>query len=88
MINDLRDIRVDYNTPIWNYNPNSLVNEYYIDKILNTSTMNVNKDWTQLESFRDKYLVVRLIFDSFVNKTSNVKLVTNYTIENEQVSFR
>lgn len=88
LINDLRDIRVDYNTPIWNYNPNSLVNEYYIDKILNTSTMNVNKDWTQLESFRDKYLVVRLIFDSFVNKTSNVKLVTNYTIENEQVSFR
>ena len=82
-INDFRDIRIDYSKPIWNSNPSSLQSEYYIDKILNTSTLDINKDWTQLESFRDKYLVVRLIFDKFANK----KLITNFSVENEQQSF-
>lgn len=82
-INDFRDIRVDYTKPIWNSNPSSLQSEYYIDKILNTSTMDINKDWTQLENFRDKYLVVRLIFDKF----ANTKLITNFSIGNEQQSF-
>jgi hypothetical protein len=83
-LNDLRDIRIDYTKPIWNSNINSLQSEYYIDKKLNAITMDVNKDWTQLESFRDKYLVVRLIFDNF----ADIKLLTNYSIENEQESYR
>lgn len=82
-INDFRDIRVDYSKPIWNSELNSVQSNYYIDKVLNTSTMNINKDWTQLENFRDKYLVVRLIFDNFANK----KLITNFSVENEQQSF-
>lgn len=83
LINDFRDIRIDYTKPIWNSNISSLQSEYFIDKILNTSTLDINKDWTQLESFRDKYLVVRLIFDKFANK----KLITNFSVENEQQSF-
>jgi hypothetical protein len=83
-LNDLRDIRTDYNSPIWDANINSVQAEYYVDKILNTVTMDVNKDWTQLESFRDKYLAIRLIFDIF----ANTKLITNYSAENEQQSFR
>lgn len=83
LINDFRDIRVDYSKPIWNSNISSLQSEYFIDKILNTSTLDINKDWTQLESFRDKYLVVRLIFDNFADK----KLITNFSVENEQQSF-
>ena len=82
-INDFRDIRIDYTKPIWNSNISSLQSEYFIDKILNTSTLDINKDWTQLESFRDKYLVVRLIFDKFANR----KLITNFSVENEQQSF-
>lgn len=82
-INDFRDIRIDYSKPVWNSNISSLQSEYYIDKVLNTSTMDINKDWTQLESFRDKYLAVRLIFDNFADK----KLITNFSIENEQQSF-
>ena len=82
-INDFRDIRIDYSKPIWNSNLSSLQSEYYIDKVLNTPTLDINKDWTQLESFRDKYLVVRLIFDKFANK----KLITNFSAENEQQSF-
>ena len=82
-INDFRDIRVDYSKPIWNSNVNTLQTNYYIDKVLNTSSLDINKDWTQLENFRDKYLVVRLIFDNFANK----KLITNFSVENEQQSF-
>lgn len=82
-INDFRDIRIDYSKPIWNSNVNTLQTNYYIDKVLNTSSLDINKDWTQLENFRDKYLVVRLIFDNFANK----KLITNFSVENEQQSF-
>ena len=80
LINDFRDIRVDYTKPIWNSKITSRQTEYYIDKVLNEPTLDINKDWTQLESFRDKYLSIRLIFDNF----ANIKLITNYSVENEQ----
>ena len=83
-LNDLRDIRTDYTNTIWDSSLASRQSTYYIDKVLNNSTLDFNKDWTQLESFRDKYLVIRLIFDNF----ANIKLITNYTVENEQQSFR
>lgn len=82
-INDFRDIRTDYTKPIWISNKSLIQSEYFIDKILNTDTMNIAKDWTQLENFRDKYLVVRLIFDNF----AEAKLITNISVENEQESF-
>ncbi len=83
-VNDLRDIRTNYDKPIWMTKVNLLQDDYFIDKVLNESTMDVNKDWTQLESFRDKYLVVRLIFDNF----ADTKLLLNYSSNNEQQSFR
>jgi len=81
-MNDIRDIRIDYTQPVWD---SSLLATQpgYIDKVLNTVTMDPLKDWTQLESFRDKFLFVRLIFDNF----ANTKLITNFSIENEQQSF-
>lgn len=87
IVNDFRDIRTDYTQPIWDHSISSVQDEYFIDKVLNTSTLDVSKDWSQLESFRDKYLVVRLIFDNFASKTPNVKLIMNYSVENEQQSF-
>lgn len=83
-INDIRDIRVDYDQPIFDADIQSRQNEYYTDKILNVSALDENKDWDQLESLRDKYLVVRLIFDTF----DDVKLIMNYSIENEADSHR
>ena len=82
-INDFRDIRIDYTKPIWNSDISAIQSEYFIDKVLNSSTLDINKDWTELESFRDKYLVIRLIFDNFADK----KLITNFSVENEQQSF-
>lgn len=82
-MNDIRDIRIDYTKSIWNSDKLALQSNYFIDKVLNVSTLDPLKDWTQLESFRDKFLFVRLIFDNF----ANTKLITNFSIENEQQSF-
>ena len=82
--NDIRDIRVDYDQPIFDADIMSRQSEYYTDKVLNLSALDENKDWTQLESLRDKYLVVRLIFDNF----DDVKLIMNYSVENETDSLR
>ena len=66
--------------------------DYYIDKVLNTTSMNYDKKWTELESFRDKYLVVRLIFDNFAqnrkHEEGSVKMIMNFSGENESHSFR
>lgn len=83
-LNMLRDIRVNYDTPIFNSNVLALQDDYFIDKVLNTSSLDPDKDWTELEPFKDSYLAVRLIFDNFVN----AKLLMNYNIENSTQSFR
>lgn len=83
-INDLRDIRINYNIPIFRKDLTSLQDSYYIDKILNQDSLDPEKDWSQLESFMDKYLVVRFIFDNF----DTIRLITNFSVENEQDSYR
>ena len=83
-LNDLRDIRIDYEIPMFNKNINSLQEDYYIDKIVNTSAINYNKDWTQLESLRDKYLIIRFIFSNF----DDVKLLSKFFLEHETLSKR
>jgi hypothetical protein len=82
--NEFYDIRTNYNAPIWKDRPQDLQSEYFIDKVLNTASMSINKDWFQVEDFRDKYLCIRLIFDTF----DNIKLSLDYTSINEQKSFR
>ena len=61
-----------------------LQSSYFTDKEVNPVSINFNKDWTQKESFRDKFLVFRLIFDNF----DNVRLTMNYTIQNPNNSER
>jgi hypothetical protein len=83
-LNDLRDITVDYNIPIFTRDVVSLSSEYYTDKVLNFNAVDYNKPWYELQSLRDKYLVVRLKFDNF----DNIRLVTNFTDEIENKSYR
>ena len=83
-INQLRDIRTNYKEPIFKNKLEDVQENYFIDKVLNENAIDYDKDWTELESFRDKYLVIRLIFDNF----EDVKLLLNYSIENEQQSHR
>lgn len=83
-LNDFRDIRVDYTLPVWSDLLQDLQTDYFIDKVLNAASMDVTKDWTQMEVFRDKYLGIRLIFDTF----DNIKLSVDYSAVNEQNSPR
>lgn len=91
-INNLRDIRTNYNEPIFFSNLDSLQTEYFIDKVLNNNSINYEKDWSELEIFRDKYLAVRLIFNNFAKDenipTGSTKLLMNFSGENETQSFR
>ena len=81
-INDIRDIRVDYSQPIWVKSKEVLNTVPFVDKVLNEDTLDFNKDWQQMESLRDKYLVVRLIFDSF----DDINILLNYSDSNENIS--
>ena len=83
-INDIRDIVVDYEVPMFNSTIVGRQSTYPIDKVINEAAIDVEKDWTQAEALRDKYLVVRLIFDTF----DDVKLTFNFSIENEILSVR
>ncbi|MDB4285890.1 hypothetical protein N9933_01150 [bacterium] len=82
-MNDMRDIRIDYTVPIFDAALGAR-QPYFIDKVLNTSSMDSEKDWTQLELFRDKFLVIRLIFDNL----ADTQLTLNYSVENETPSIR
>jgi hypothetical protein len=62
----------------------AILSEYPIDKVVNPPVIDINKDWYDQESFRDKYLIIRLRFTNF----DNVELTTNFVIETEQTSFR
>jgi hypothetical protein len=69
---------------MFNSNPEDLQVDYFIDKIVNTAAIDTDKSWYNLESFRDKYLIIRFIFDTF----GSIKLLFNFSIENEKPSLR
>ena len=83
-LNDLRDFVTRYDLPLFRKDLVSLAPEYYTDKVVNTDALSNSKPWYELQSLRDKYLVVRLIFDNF----DNIRLVTNFTEEIENKSYR
>lgn len=83
-INQLRDLRVNYDKPMWSSKNSVIQANYFIDKVLNLDTIDYYKDWSQMESFRDKYLSVRLIFDKF----ADTKLIMNFSNESENLSTR
>ncbi len=78
VFNNIRDLRTNYNSPIFNSNDKSF------DKNINTLSLNNNKHWTELQSLRDKYLVIRLIFDNF----NDIKLIMNFSIEENINSYK
>ena len=83
-MNDLRNIRDNYFVPMFIKDPLQFQSLYYIDKVINPNAINQNLDWTQLESFRDKFLVVRLIFDTFVD----TRLIFNFSALDKKQSER
>ena len=83
-LNEIRDYRSNYTKAIWTEQWSSIKTEYPIDKVLNTNTIDFDKIWTDLQLLRDKYLIIRLIFDNL----ATVNLITNYSFERETPSIR
>jgi len=54
----LRDMRVDHSAPIWREDLASRQGEWYTDKALNAASIDPNKDWTEMEVLRDRYMAV------------------------------
>lgn len=84
-LNDMRDIRTTVAVPLFIKELNALQSNYYIDKIVNPACLSYTKSWNELESFRDKFLVVRLIFDTF---DTNKRLTFYYSSLNKNMSER
>lgn len=76
-LNNFRDIRVNYNLPIFLDSTEGII---LSDKFVNTTSLDLNKPWEQLETFTDKYFSIRLKY----NNTQDIKLLFNLTLENEQ----
>lgn len=83
-LNNIRDYAVDPSLPIWNMSWAAIQGSYPIDKVPNTANVNFSKDWSQRQVMRDKFLVVRLKFDTF----TNVSLSFNFSVTTEQTSNR
>ena len=83
-INDFRDMRIDYAISMFTKQWQDILSQYPIDKIVTPTVIDIDKDWYNQESFRDKYLIIRLKFSNF----DDVELTTNFVIETEQNSFR
>ena len=86
-LNDLRDMSKGTNTPLFieKLDSATIQQDYFIDKVVNPDAINNLKEWYDIESFRDKYLVVRLTFNKFAE---DIKMITNFTVSNETISSR
>lgn len=85
-VNEMRDYRINYDVPLFieDKEKKEIQDNYFIDKVVNKNSLDYNKPWETLEMLRDKYLVVRLIFDNF----EDIKLVFNFSRETELPSPR
>jgi hypothetical protein len=75
-INGFKDLISDNNVSMFSTHWDDVQNQYYIDKVINTSSINLQKNWYEREVFRDRYLISRLFFSIFVN----TKLTTNLSM--------
>lgn len=84
-LNDMRDVRMSTAVPMFIKDVAQLQGNYYIDKIVNPSAISSFKSWNELESFRDKFLVIRLIFDTF---DTSKRLTFYYSYLQKEMSER
>lgn len=83
-LNELRDYTINKNLPLFKQNIEALQDSYFIDKVVNEDNIDYNKHWSKLESLRDKYLVLRFIFNNF----EDVKFLFKFSVEDPKQSFK
>jgi hypothetical protein len=81
-INGLRDYRNNQDIAFFSKSLELRQEDYYIDKVVNPLAINFNKNWFEITNFRDKFLVVRLIYDNF----ADVKLTMEFTVSEPKIS--
>jgi len=83
-LNNFRDYVTSYDESLFSSDYSDRQDDYFIDKVINTNVIDETKSWEQLESFSDKYLIIRFIFDTF----DNIKLLFNFSSESDNISQR
>lgn len=76
--NEFRDLVGDYDVPLFtkDWNNTDYQSDYFIDKVINPTSINLNKDWWEQDVFRGKHLTLRLFFSIL----DNVKLTTQFQL--------
>jgi hypothetical protein len=82
--NNFKDLSVNSTEPVWLTNKSLLQDDYYIDKILNTNRLDVNKPWYEKARMRDKYINARFILNNLENKN----FLCTFVSSNYRVSHR
>lgn len=73
-VNEFADQIVDYTVPMFSRAWADIRDHYFIDKVINEDSVSSQKQWFELQQFRDKFFVVRLS----INSQHRLKLVTHY----------
>lgn len=79
-VNGFRDFINNYDEAMFSSRWIDILENYFIDEVINNSTIDLDKNWWELESFKDKYLLFRLKFDTF----SNTSLTVDFSIFTDQ----
>lgn len=85
LINGFRNIIQDNTVPMFSKSWNKIQDYFPIDKVVNSSAINYEKDWREQELLRSKYLIVRFIDD---NEDSYKQLTTKIIDSNTLNSAR
>lgn len=84
MSNNFRDRVIDYTVPYFSAAWDDINTNYFIDKVVNSTAVDVNKSDFEAERMRDKWLGCRLFF----NPTENAKITTDLILTQTQMSYR
>jgi hypothetical protein len=82
-INNLRDYVINYDSPMFINNCDSLCSRD-VNKLFNNAKVDINKHYKQLQRLRDSYAIARFVLEN----TSNIKLVMDYLITTTTKSSR
>lgn len=83
-LNDLRDFVSDPSKPLFSKQWSKIKDQYFTDKVVNTSNIDYNKPWSEVESLRDKFVIIRLKLEGI----DDVNLIFNYGLTTESTSNR
>jgi len=91
-INKIRDFRVDYDNPIHLTDLNSRENFMYnhsmngwIDKVLNEDIVDINKNWWDLEPFRDNFICQRYFYVPSSDDGIRLKVLLSTTTKAQSI---